>query len=277
MKQHMFVVCAYRESTYLETCIRSLLAQTEKTDIIITTSTPNDFINNIALKYNLQVVVNKGNKKGIGYDFDFALQTGQAEYITIAHQDDTYEPEFVEKVLKNVNDSTIIAFTDYHEERKTGIVKTNTNLKIKRFLLTPLKIKLFQNIKFIRRRILGIGNAICCPAVTFHKKMINTPLFANDFKSNVDWFAWEKLSRLKGSFVYVSEDLMMHRVHEESTTTEIIKEKTRTKEDYLMFCYFWPRSIARLLTKAYAKSEESNEIDSISRKSKKEKKKEKRI
>lgn len=273
MKQHMFVVCAYRESTYLETCIRSLLAQTEKTEIVIITSTPNKFIEDTASKYDLHVIVNSGNKKGIGYDFDFALQTGNANYITIAHQDDTYEPEFVKKVLEKADDSTIIAFTDYHEERETGIVRTNTNLKIKRLLLGPLKIKMFQKSKFVRRRILGIGNAICCPAVTFRKEAITLPLFANDFKSNVDWYAWEQLSKLKGKFVYISEDLMMHRVHEESTTTEIIKERTRTKEDYMMFCCFWPRWIARLLTKAYSKSEESNKIVSTSQKHKKEKRK----
>lgn len=260
MKQHMFVVCAYRESDYLETCIRSLLAQTIKTEIIIITSTPNAFIKKIAFKYGLELVENVGNKKGIGYDFDFALNTGKANYVTIAHQDDTYQPEFVEKVLNHVDDTTIIAFTDYHEERKTGIVKTNTNLKIKRILLTPLKIRLLQKSKFIRRRILSIGNPICCPSVTFRKEMVETPLFANDFKSNVDWYAWEQLSKQKGKFVYIAQDLMMHRVHEESTTTEIIKENTRTKEDYKMFCCFWPKWIAKILTKAYAKSEESNKI-----------------
>ncbi|RDU22085.1 glycosyltransferase [Anaerosacchariphilus polymeriproducens] len=260
MKQHIFVVCAYRESDYLETCIRSLLAQTIKTEIIIITSTPNDFIKKTALKYGLKLVENHGIKKGIGYDFDFALNTGKAKYVTIAHQDDTYEPDFVKKVLDDVDDSTIIAFTDYHEERKMGIIRTNTNLKIKRLLLTPLKIKLFQKSRFVRRRILGIGNAICCPSVTFRKDAIETPLFANDFKSNVDWYAWEQLSKQKGKFVYIDKDLMMHRVHEESTTTEIIKENTRTKEDYKMFCCFWPRWFAKILTKVYAKSEDSNKI-----------------
>lgn len=261
MKQHMFVVCAYKESIYLEACIRSLLAQTKKTEVVIATSTPNDFINQIAMKYNLQVFVNKGSKKGIGYDFDFALKIGDAKYVTIAHQDDTYAPEFVEEVLNSVDDTTIIAFSDYHEERSTGIVRSNTNLKIKRFLLAPLKSKRLQKSRFIRRKILGLGNAICCPSVTFHKEVVRTPLFANSFKSNVDWFAWERLSLEKGDFVYIPKDLMMHRVHEDSTTTEIINEKLRSIEDYTIFCLFWPKWIALILTKVYAKSENSNKIE----------------
>ena len=38
---HTFVVCAYKESPYLGECIESLLQQTKKSRILISTSTPN--------------------------------------------------------------------------------------------------------------------------------------------------------------------------------------------------------------------------------------------
>ena len=79
-------------------------------------------------------------------------------------------------------------------------------------------------------------------------------------KCNIDWYAWEQISNLTGSFSYISKPLMAHRVHEESTTSEIIKDNQRTAEDYKMFCKFWPEAIAKLLTKIYANSEKSNEI-----------------
>ena len=47
---HLLVLCAYKESEYLEECLLSLLNQTVKTDIVICTSTPNDFIDKIAAK-----------------------------------------------------------------------------------------------------------------------------------------------------------------------------------------------------------------------------------
>ncbi len=53
---------------------------------------------------------------------------------------------------------------------------------------------MWNNI-LVRRRILSLGSAICCPAVTLNKKMIEEPLFENNMKSNIDWQAWEKLSR----------------------------------------------------------------------------------
>ena len=91
MVLHTFVVLAYKESIYLETCIKSVLNQKYKSDVVIATSTPNDFIYNLANKYNLRVIVNNEQKHGIGYDFDFARTCVNSEMVTIAHQDDIYE------------------------------------------------------------------------------------------------------------------------------------------------------------------------------------------
>lgn len=45
---HTFAICAYKESEYLEDCIKSLKGQTVKTNIIMATSTPNDYVKNLA-------------------------------------------------------------------------------------------------------------------------------------------------------------------------------------------------------------------------------------
>ena len=107
----------------------------------------------------------------------------------------------------------------------------NTNLNIKKILLYPLKIRKFSKYKFNKRFSLCFGNPIGCPSVTFNRKKIDLPLFEYEFKCDIDWHAWEKLSKKNGSFIYVSKQLMGHRVHDESTTTELINDRTRTKED----------------------------------------------
>ncbi len=50
MKLHTFVVCAYKESKYLEECIMSLVNQEVKSHIIMVTSTPNEYISSMAEK-----------------------------------------------------------------------------------------------------------------------------------------------------------------------------------------------------------------------------------
>ena len=59
-KDHTFAVCAYKESPYLRECVESLLKQTVKTNIIMTTSTDNTYIRGISEEYGLPLFVNSG-------------------------------------------------------------------------------------------------------------------------------------------------------------------------------------------------------------------------
>ena len=58
--KHTFVICAYKESAYLEECILSLKQQTVKSNIIMITSTPNDYIRTLAEKHEIPLKVNEG-------------------------------------------------------------------------------------------------------------------------------------------------------------------------------------------------------------------------
>lgn len=257
---HTFVILAYKESEFLEACIKSTINQTKQTNIIIATTTDNEYIRNLANKYKLDVIV--GEHKNIGGDFDFAKNAAKTELVTIAHQDDIYDPEYAENVIHYYNkykNSTII-FSDYYEIRNNKKIESNSNLKIKRILISPLKMRLLSNRKIIKRLILSLGNSICCPAVTFVNSNCSKEVFTCDLKSNVDWYAWEKLSKIKGNFTYVPKRLMGHRVDETTTTSDIIKQGIRTKEDLIMFEKFWPKKIARLINQFYSNSEKSNEI-----------------
>ena len=69
---HMFVVCAYKESPYLESCIKSVLNQSVKTKVAISTGTPNDYIRKIAEKYQLPLWVNE-KKSSIANDWNYAI------------------------------------------------------------------------------------------------------------------------------------------------------------------------------------------------------------
>lgn len=258
---HTFVVLAYKESTYLEDCINSVLNQSIKTNVVIATSTPNEFINQMAEKYNLKVIINKG-QKGIAYDFNFAVNCVDSELVTVAHQDDIYEKDYAKEIIdaykKNKNASII--FTDYFELRGSDKVLNNKNLKIKRILLLPLRIKTLGKYKFFRRWVLRFGNSICCPAVTFVKKNSIKDVFICDFKCNVDWYTWEKLSKEPHDFIFIPKPLMEHRISESSTTTDIINHGIRTKEDLIMFKKFWPTWFAKGINNFYKNSEKSNNL-----------------
>lgn len=260
--KHTYVICAYKESEYLEDCLLSLKGQTIASKLLIATSTPNEKIQKLAEKYHIPVYVNEG-ESGITQDWNFALSHANTKYATVAHQDDIYEPEYTEKILKRMQESKrpLIAFSDYQELRNGEKVHDTTMLKIKRIMLLPLRIKCLKGSKFIRRRVLSLGDPICCPAVTFCLEYLAQPIFQNGFRSCEDWEAWERLSKRKGDFIYLTEPLMCHRIHEDSATTEILGDNARVEENFIMYCKFWPKWIARIINHFYTKSEDSNHLE----------------
>ena len=261
MNKHMFVVCAYKESAFLEECICSLEKQTVPSEIVMITTTPNVYIEQMAEKHHIPLVINHG-VSGIGPDWNFGIAQCEAHLVTIAHQDDTYEPEYARTVMEQYegNKDALIIFSDYGEIRNTEVCDDSNLVGIKRKMLFPLRFKCFARNRFVRRRILGMGNAICCPAVTYVLDNLELPIFREGLKSNLDWETWERLSRKKGAFVYIPQVLMHHRIHEESTTSELIHENKRSQEDYEIFVKFWPPFIAKLLCRMYANGEKYNEV-----------------
>ena len=259
--QHTFAICAYKESPYLEECVNSLFEQSILSKVIMVTSTPNDYIKKICEQYNIPLYVNEG-EGGIVQDWNFAYKMSDTRYVTIAHQDDVYLPEYTATVLQSIQRAgkPLIAFTNYGELRQGQAVLNNRILKIKHFMLLPLKVKRLQKSKFVRRRILSLGCPICCPSVTFVKENLPEVIFQKGYRSAEDWQAWEKLSKHKGDFVYVDKVAMYHRIHKESETSIILGDHARNKEDYEMFCKFWPKAIERLFAKFYVASEKSNEL-----------------
>ena len=260
-KQHTFAICAYKESPYLEECVRSLIRQTVKSNILIATSTPNDHILRISEKYGLPLFINEG-ESGITQDWNFAYMKAETPCVTIAHQDDIYHSRYYEYLTKMTKESNrpLIFFSDYAEIRDEEIVSSNRLLRIKRVMLIPLLFKGFRNSIFIRRMILSFGSPICCPSVTFFKDNLPGFSFENHFRADEDWEAWEKISRLKGEFLFYPRPLVLHRIHQDSETTKILNENKRGEEDLIMFRKFWPDLIAQKLARLYGNSEKSNNL-----------------
>ena len=258
---HSFALCAYRESMFLEECLKSLLLQTVKTRVIIATSTPCEETRSLAERYSVPLYVRDGDP-GIADDWNYAASCAGTPLVTIAHQDDTYEPEYAERLLKaaNESESLLLYFTNYGELRNGKKVDESRLLSVKRLLLSPISDGRFSGSRFLRRRILSLGSSICCPSVTLNMSRLPPAPFEKAFKCDLDWDAWERYSNLRGDFYYDSKVLMHHRIHEGSETTALIRDDTRTMEDLSMLCRFWPKPIARTINHFYGKSQSSNDL-----------------
>lgn len=259
MIKHTFVICAYKESEYLEECIKSVKNQSVRSKVIIATSTDNLFIRELAEKYNIKLYI-ADHKSNIASDWNYAYSKVNTPYVTIAHQDDIYDRKYAETAVKLLDraNNPLIFFCNYYEIKNGEKISHTKNLIIKKIMLLPLKITFFRKFIFIKRLVLAMGNPICCPAVTYVKDNLPEKIFKVGYKSNIDWEAWERLSRMNGEFIYTGKKLMGHRVHEGSTTTEIIGMNLRTVEDFEMLKKFWPEKIAKVINKIYKNAEKSN-------------------
>lgn len=255
MNNHIFTIPAYKESPHLQDCIDSLKKQTIASEIIICSSTPSIFLEGIARKNNLQLFINP-KARGIASDWNFALEKSSAKYITLAHQDDIYFPNYAEEILKaaEIHKDALIIFSDYneilHNGNKICIRKKSLNFFIKNILL-----ELFYKSK---KWLLALGNPIGCPTVTFNKKNIGDFKFDNNFSINMDWKAWIDLAQKTGSFIWIKKTLVSHRIYCESETSRGIAENRRQKEDLKIFKLIWPNRFAYLLSKIYSLSYRNN-------------------
>ena len=85
----------------------------------------------MAEKYNIPLYINKG-EKGIGQDWNFAVSQCSTDYVTVTHQDDIYQENYLQEIVKQLEKGKdfIIAFTDYQEIKNGKVIPLTRNLKI---------------------------------------------------------------------------------------------------------------------------------------------------
>ncbi|MEG0408829.1 MAG: glycosyltransferase [Bacilli bacterium] len=258
---HTFAIIAYKENKYLEKTILSVLNQTVKTNIILSTSTPNDHILGLCDKYNIKYVINP-NSKGAGSDWNYGYNACVTPLVTIVHQDDIYDDDFAETTLKYANRSSdlILLFTDYYEIREENAVSNQKLLKIKQIMNHLIQYKFMWKNRAYRKFILALGDSISCPTVTINKDKMGKDIFDTTLKNSCDYLTWVLMAKSKGEFIYIPKQIVGHRIYPESATSLNIADSSRSKDDLQIMMMLWPRWLAKIIHHFYVKSEESNKI-----------------
>ncbi len=262
MPDHTFVIPAYKISPYLESCIQSLLDQTVKSAIVLTTSTPSTFLEDLAKKYSLNYFINP-ESGSISGDWNFALSKAGTKLATIAHQDDIYHPQYAESVIKAIikGKDVLIAFTSYTDLVAGKTRGFSLNALVKSTLLWPFFFSRRLKSRLAKKSILLFGDPIACPAVTFNLEALNNDFaFSKDYSCALDWYAWLELSKRKGSFLYINRKLMRHRIHPDSETTNQLSLGIRQKEELQIFEEMWGKGIAKIISRLYAAGYKDNEL-----------------
>jgi len=262
-KDHTFVICAYKENPFLDETILSLKQQTVLGTIILSTSTPSKYLRDICREHDIEYVVNPVQHSA-GFDWNYGYDYASTPLVTIAHQDDYYEPDYLLKMLKAINrydeGEVSLLFSDYYEIRDGNNVSNNSLLRIKRVMNSFFRFRLFNKRIFVKRRVLSFGCSICCPSVLLVKTVTGKSVFDTSFKNSCDYKTWVDLASKKGRFLYIPQKLLGHRIYEESATSRNLENSIRQYDDQEILKLLWPESIARMIYSIYAKGEESNKL-----------------
>lgn len=251
---HTFAICAYKESPYLEECIQSLMRQKKKSNIILCTSSPCDYIEQMVQKYALPYYIRNG-QSDIQDDWNFAFDSAKTDYVTIAHQDDVYSEYYFAELSRHLPDKDMSLYiTDYLPLKHGQAGPRDINSKIRRLLRSPLKIKRFAASKRMRKLTLAFGNSVCCPSITYNKKRLGSTIFDSEFKFCIDWDTCLKYAGQDGHFVYVDKPLVYYRIHDGATSKEFIEDHRRVGEDIAMFSKFWPKPIVKMIMLFYKRA-----------------------
>lgn len=254
--KHTFSICAYGDSPYLEDCIVSLENQAIKSNIIICTSTPSEYISTIAGKHGINLYIRDG-ESSLKADWNYAVETAVnetgAELVTLAHQDDIYERNYTRALSKAVRiyPDMSVFFTRYRTIDKNGKLINGKAEKVKRILRCLLRMRRIADKSIIKRSALILGNGICCPSCTYNVNITGLPVFRNSEHFVIDWETLLRLSKEPGRFVCVERELMSYRVHDGAETSKNIQNHNREKEEYAVFKSIWPTPIAWLIMRFY--------------------------
>lgn len=258
---HTFAILAYKESPYLEECIKSLKAQDSISSLLLTTSTPNQFIEGMSRKYAIPYLINP-HGGSIGADWNFAFQQSDSHLVTLAHQDDLYVPSFAREVKKafgsTKNNDKLLVFTDYYDMLEGKLRIVSKNAMIKKLLLFPFALSRSISWPLIKKSCLALGDPICCPSVTLYKKKLSDFRFDESLACAIDWDAWYRLASEKGSFHFINQKLMVHRIHPGSETTAQLNNGRRLQEEKAMFEKIWGSGAANLLSRIYKYGHKDN-------------------
>lgn len=252
---HSFLVPAYGDSPFLAGCVRSLMAQTTPSRIVICTSTPSDHIRAVADEAGCGLIVNP-ERRHIAGDWNFALAAATTPYVTLAHQDDTYEPEFLTTTLALFarRPEAALCFTGYQEIDDDGWPVSSRISRVKH-LLEAATLGSRQVARGLPLRLfLSFGNPLPCSSVTFNRRAAPDFRFSEAFASNLDWEAWWRLFKEGRTFLHAPARLVGRRHNPLTETSRLIREGRRQSEDREMFLRIWPAPVAEAIGLVYGQS-----------------------
>ena len=202
------------ESTILDT-LKSLLNQTHQDFIIYVydnASTDSSIEKIKSLKDARIIIITAEKNRGWNWNFNRCLGVCDERFLLIAHPDDVYHPQFLEKNLEALkNNEPRLLFT-------SGTQFCNTEeIKFRPLFLDCVHLDIYKSHESLLSSIVKNGNFIFCPtAFGYSSDMRDLITFfdGDRFGGSADLDAWLRYARLQSIGIIKTKELFFYRVSE---------------------------------------------------------------
>lgn len=207
----------YKRADYLREAIASALAQTYRNiEVLVLDDASPDHTPEVAAEFagdtRLRYIRHEKNR-GIVGNWAAGMEAASGEFFCILHDDDTFEPEFVETLLAplTADDSLILAFSDHWMTDKDGArLADHTDLNSRTFHRHELSEGVVSD--FARTALLDFS--IPVGAAMFRACSVSSEFLSDRAKGSIDGWLFYRCVKTGMRAYYVPRRLMNYRYHD---------------------------------------------------------------
>lgn len=216
MPKVSILIPTYNRADYLRDAMQSAVAQTERdTEIIVLDDASPDHTAQIVMEFaedrRIRYIRHPHNI-GIAANWRNGISIAKGQFFCLLHDDDTFEPEFVEALMPPLleQDNLIFAFCDHWMMNPEGCRSlTESNQCSSRFKRDCLKAGTLDDL--VRAALVDGSPPI--GATLFRKSMVDTSFISDEAKGSIDAWLFYQCVRTGHAAYYVPQRLMNYRAH----------------------------------------------------------------
>jgi glycosyltransferase involved in cell wall biosynthesis len=233
------MIPAYGESPLLDATLSSACANLPESIPITVVEDPSEHSNIVKISSNYTGRVNyvrNTNRIGIGANFNRCIELSKGKYTQICGHDDL----FIENPLPLISKLDNKYVGENHFIFRANVLQESDLKRLKigdftKFLLTPKgkKNKTLNSYEFLRSLMVGCWPYF--PAIIWRTGAIRRIKFDTEFNSAMDFKLLIDLSIRNENFIYVPQQFLSYRRHEQSASSLNLIGLKRFDEE--MFCH----------------------------------------
>jgi glycosyltransferase involved in cell wall biosynthesis len=226
----------YNGARFLDHCFEGLINQTTKNfRCIFLDDGSTDNSVELACRYQLklpQIEIREFENGGIAANWNRGLELVETEFFTLLHCDDSYEPEYLEEMIRlldNFPKSGLGHCASQVIDDSSGSVFSITEFyKHARFLPEVA----FQREISEEYRLLLMADFINCPSVMYRSQAVQEiGCFDTKLEQTLDWDYWFRCLRAGYKICGTGEKLYRYRRHNDNHTVTNSKNMKRYHEE----------------------------------------------